>query len=75
MPSPTSLDRLLDRLEAAKRLFGAKEQLELPALLGSLGRRRFPDARSLIRLHEALLFFRAYPPNRTVLRIADQMLD
>ena len=63
------------RLEAAKRAFGTKEHAALPRLLRQLGRARFPDAGSLIRLHEALLFFRAYPPNSEVLRIADELLQ
>jgi hypothetical protein len=72
MPSPKSLERLLDRLEAAKRQFGSHASLE--KLLGSLGRRRFRDAQSLIRFHEALLFFRAYPANVRILRLADRLL-
>ena len=65
----------LDRLEAAKRAFGSKEQASLPSLLLKLGRARFPDAASLIHYHEALLFFRAYPPNLEVLRLADELLQ
>jgi hypothetical protein len=75
MPSPTSLDRLLDRLEAAKRQFGTGQHRELPGLLESLGRRRISDAPTLIRFHEALLFFRAYPPNRTILRLTEALLE
>jgi len=66
---------LLARLEAAKRQFGTPEQRDLPRLLETLGRRRFPDAQSLIRFHEALLFFRAYPPNAQVLRLTEDLLD
>src|SRR5579872_2304999 len=75
MTSSTSLDRLLARLEAAKRQFGAAEQRDLPRLIETLGSRRFPDAQSLIRLHEALLFFRAYPPKARVLRLTEELLD
>jgi hypothetical protein len=64
----------LDRLEALKRAFGLKEQMSLPPLLLKLGRAPFDDAESLIRFHEALLFFRAYPPNREVLFLADFLL-
>ncbi len=64
----------LDRLEASKRAFGTAEHATLPRLLRPVGRARFPDARSLIRLHEALLFYRAYPPDREVLRITDELL-
>ena len=72
MSSSNSLERLLGRLEAAKRQFGSQTGLE--DLLRSLGRRRFPDAPSLIRFHEALLFFRAYPANARILHLADRLL-
>ena len=65
----------LDRLEAFKRAFGTKEHAALPRLLRRLGRARFADAASLIRFHEALLFFRAYPPNPEVLGLADDLLQ
>jgi len=65
----------LDRLEALKRAFGTKEYAALPRLLRQLGRARFPDAASLIRFHEALLFFRAYPPNAEVVGLADELLQ
>jgi hypothetical protein len=74
MESSTSLTRLLDRLEAAKRQFGPGGQVDTARLLASLERRRFPDAASLTRLHEALLFFRAYPANEEILRLADRLL-
>jgi len=65
----------LDLLEASKRAFGTDKQASLPRLLRQLGRARFPDASSLIRFHEALLFYRAYPPNPEVLRLADELLQ
>ncbi len=65
----------LDRLEALKRSFGGEEQTALPRLMRQLGRTRFTDAGSLIRFHEALLFFRAYPPNVEVLALADELLQ
>jgi hypothetical protein len=75
MPGSFSLARALDRLEAAKRQFGTAAHRELPALLESVAARRFPDAESLIRFHEALLFFRAYPPNARVLRLTEELLE
>jgi hypothetical protein len=74
MASDSLLPMELDRLEAAKRAFGLKEHASLPRLLRRLGRTRFHDAASLIRFHEALLFFRAYPPNAEVLRLTDELL-
>jgi hypothetical protein len=64
----------LDRLEASKRAFGTDEHASLSRLLRQLGRARFPDAASLIRFHEALLFYRAYPPNPEVLLLVDELL-
>src|SRR5260370_283252 len=75
MESPTYLTLLLDRLEAAKRQFGASGQAGTARLLQSLDRRQFPDAASLIRLHESVLFFRAYPANAEILRLADRLLS
>src|SRR5579862_4528439 len=74
MPSSNSLERLLDRLEAAKRQFASAEMDGLAEILSVLDRRRFRDAHSLIRLHETLLFFRAYPPNARILRLTDRLL-
>jgi len=75
MPGSFSLASGLDRLEAAKRQFGTDRHRDLPALLEALAARRFPDAASLIRFHEALLFFRAYPPNGRVLRLTEELLE
>ena len=74
MSSSKSLERLLDRLEAANRQFGSDASAETAEILDTLGRRRFPDARSLIRFHEALLFFRAYPASARVLHLTDDLL-
>jgi hypothetical protein len=74
MNSSPTLARLLDRLEAAKRQFGAAGQAQTARLLDTLGRRRFTDTQSLIRFHEALLFFRAYPADSEILHLADHLL-
>lgn len=65
----------MDQLDAAKRAFGTKAQAKLAGLLRGAGKARLPDAASLIRFHEALLFFRAYPPSREVLELCDQILQ
>jgi hypothetical protein len=71
-----SLVTLLDRLEAAKRQFGAPAHAaETEKLLTELGTRRFPDSASLIRFHETLLFLRAYPANAAIANLADQLLN
>ena len=74
MPSSSSLERLLDRLEAAKRAFGSPEAARIADLLATLGRKRFPNSATLIRFHEALLFFRAYPADPAIVRVADDLL-
>ena len=64
----------LDRIEASKRAFGTEQHAALPRWLRQMGRAHFPDAESLIRFHETLLFFRAYPPNPEVLGLSDELL-
>jgi hypothetical protein len=74
MPSSNSLERLLNQLETAKRQFGSNAAGATAEILAAVERRRFPDAASLIRFHEALLFFRAYPASARILRLADRLL-
>ncbi len=69
MPRP-----LFDRLDEWKRRFGAGDAGALESLLELVARRRFRDAPSLIRLHETLLFLRAYPASPRVAEIADRIL-
>jgi hypothetical protein len=64
----------MEQIETAKRAFGAGGHQKLARLLRKFGRRRFRDAESLIRWHDALLFFRAYPPNGDVLQATDELL-
>src|ERR1051325_1542515 len=68
------LARLLDELDEAKGAFGADGR-RVAALLAEIGARRFNDAAALVRLHEALLFVRAYPQDRDALVAADRLLD
>ena len=65
----------LARLEQWKSRFGAPDTLELRQLLSDLAVHRFTDAGSLIRLHECLLFLRAYPPDAQVMQLADAILS
>jgi len=53
--------QLLDRLDQWKSRFGSGKSVELEKLLVVVRKLRLPDAASLIRLHETLLFLRAYP--------------
>lgn len=56
-----------------KRRFGDHEA-PLRQILTTLSRSTFEEAGELIRLHEALLFFRAYPPSTKVLKQVEKVL-
>ena len=74
MPTPT-LEQLLERLDELKRPAGAGARARLRATLAQVARRKFRDAAPLIRFHEILLFLRAYPQNRALLRQTEKILD
>jgi hypothetical protein len=67
-------DTLLDQLEARKRLVGTFAATELESLLTAAADLHLTDANDLIRLHETLLFFRAYPPTPAIARLTDAIL-
>jgi len=66
--------KLLDRLDEWKSRFGTADTRRLERLLAAISRTRFRDAADLIRLHETLLFLRAYPRSDEVARLADRIL-
>jgi hypothetical protein len=67
--------RLLNKLEEARSQIGIITERELLRLLRAGGRVTFgKDAPSLIRFHDLLLFFRAFPSGPSVLRMADRLL-
>ncbi|MBZ5729032.1 MAG: hypothetical protein LAP87_29155 [Acidobacteriia bacterium] len=68
-------DQLLDRLDQWKSRFGPAPAGQLERLLAAIAGRRFRVPGELIRLHETLLFLRAYPLSPQVARLADQMLS
>lgn len=72
---PAHISKLLERLEAAKRLFGHKGIAGLEKTLKLMAHRRISDPEQLIRFHESLLFFRAYPPTAGVLRQVERSLS
>jgi hypothetical protein len=72
--APESLEALLTTLEAAKRQFDTESADRVLALLAQLAPQAFPDAPSLIRFHEALLFLRVYPHNPEVLERSEALL-
>ncbi|MCM3900075.1 MAG: hypothetical protein ND866_00055 [Pyrinomonadaceae bacterium] len=70
----TNLDALLDRLAGLTCRFEPNNSLRAQKLLAQLGRRRLPDATSLIRFHEILLFLRAYPHTPAMRLASDDIL-
>ena len=74
MPQTESLNRLLDDLDLRKRSFEPGSAKRLSGTLAALGRRRFRDAASLTRFHEALLYCRAYAQSPALLRAAEKLL-
>lgn len=72
MASAAELDRRLYELEAARRSRpGAAVVLDL---LAGLADASFADGGALVRFHEVLLFFRAYPDSPRVARAAEALL-
>jgi hypothetical protein len=68
-------DRLLNKLEQARTQIGTIKEREIVRLLSAGDRVMFgKDARSLIRFHDLLLFFRAFPPGPGVLRLTEKLL-
>ena len=68
------LNGLLTELEQCRFQFGRKQSAHVIKLLAALSARDFPDAASLIRFHEALLFLRAFPHGPSVLRRSENLL-
>jgi hypothetical protein len=64
----------LNQLDKLKTKFGPKQAKRVEILLKHLARRTFRDVEELLRLHELLLFVRAYPHNATVARLAEAQL-
>lgn len=66
-------NRLLADLEDSKKRYGAADK-KLRRALTALSKSKVADSESLIRFHETLLFFRAYPPDAEVLKQVDGIL-
>lgn len=64
---------LLEELEEWKRRYGESPE-PLLRLLERAETARFPSPQELIRLHEALLFLRAYPHSQAVAQACDALL-
>src|SRR5215471_16213147 len=68
------MPRALDQLAQLKGQFGREAARRAVALLERLKRARLRDPADLIRLHETVLFLRAYPQSPRVMRLADEIL-
>src|SRR5689334_13984093 len=65
--------KAIAQLDELKRNFGSGDE-KLQLILNRLSGARITDAESLIRLHEALLFLRAYPLSATLLGRVEKVL-
>jgi hypothetical protein len=67
--------RLFNQPEQARSQIGSIKEREFVRLLNAASHATFgKDAQSLIRFHDLLLFFRAFPPGPSVLRLAERLL-
>src|SRR5499427_710434 len=69
------LERLLLKLEESRYRFGHGAGAQVVSLLRVLDRHGFPDAKSLLRFHETLMFLRAFPQSVGVVRKAESLLN
>src|ERR1051326_8480113 len=68
-------DRLLNKLEQARTQIGTISEREIVRAIRAAGGAKFgKDAQSLIRFHDLLLFFRAFPSGTNVLRLTESLL-
>jgi len=70
-----ALDNQLTQLESNRYRFGPHEPARVVKLLQRLDAARFTNPASLIRFHEALLFLRAFPQGRSVVRVTGRILN
>lgn len=71
---PITSNQLLERLAGARHASGSVRTTELIRTLARLFRTEIRDPQTLVRLHEALLFLRAYPSSEEVLRQVEALL-
>jgi hypothetical protein len=69
-----SLATRLTELEADRLRYGRDCAAPVEKLLASLDNAQFGDVESLIRFHDALLFLRAFPQSRNVVRLTENLL-
>ena len=69
-----SLASRLSELEASRSCYQRGCAAAVETLLVAMKNARFGDAESLIRFHDALLFLRAFPQSRKVIRLTEALL-
>ena len=74
MPEP-SIGTVLTGLESLRYRFNRGDAALVSKALARAGASRYNDVPSLVRFHEALLVFRAFPTSAAVLRRAEQYLN
>jgi hypothetical protein len=67
-------ESVLKYLEEHKPRMAEVPSARLRTLISQLATKRSSDALSLGRFHDLLLFLRAFPPDPTILRLADRLL-
>ena len=70
-----SLSRRLEKLEQCRHCYGRGCAAEVERLLRSFTGVEAHDVASLIRFHDVLLFFRAFPQSRRVAVLAEKLLS
>ncbi len=75
MPALPNRNQLLVRLEAAKNRFGRGQVSQLNQLLSQLAGSSFDDPEQLLRLHETLLYLRAFPPAASTIPCLERLLN
>jgi hypothetical protein len=74
MPAP-SRESILSELETLRYRFSRGDAARVSKVLATAGALHYNDIPSLIRFHEALLVFCAFPPSAIVLRRAQRYLN
>jgi hypothetical protein len=74
-PNQYDSSQLLIQLEAAKSRFDSSHAARIAKLLAQVSKLQFNDPHQLIRLHECLLFLRAFPQSPSLLPRVESLLD
>lgn len=70
-----SIRTRLRRLERLLPVYGPESGPPKREMLGELAREQMPDAEAVLRLHECLLFLRAYPDDAEILALVERLLS